>query len=84
MTLSEVIEDVAAESGYPKTHVAKILASFFDKVTEVTATGESVTLTRFGTFYTVEKTAKPLFGGIYQEKPGRSVRFRLSDTRKKE
>lgn len=82
MSLAELIEAVARETGLPKTVVAKVLKSSNELILETLNAGEGVKLTGFGAFYVREVKPRPLFGGRQTGVARKSIRFRESRRRR--
>ncbi len=75
MTWTELISDVAKDSGEPRHVVARVLHSFIDVAQKTLMSEEQVRLREFGVFYTVA-SPKKIFG-TENWHAGRSiVRFR--------
>jgi nucleoid DNA-binding protein len=78
MLFAELVAEVAEDARLPRTTVASVLYSFIKVVTRTLLSGQQVRLRKFGTFYTVVPTPKPLFGGARQQKGEPVFRFKRS------
>jgi len=77
----ELVQEVAARTGLPKTTVSKVLKAFLGSAKEVLGAGESVKLPGFGVFETKRLSKRPLFGGTRMSEGRDTVRFRESRRR---
>ena len=58
MTKTELVERVAAKTGFTKKDSAKAVDAVFNTVTEALAAGEKVTLVGFGSFEVRQRAAR--------------------------
>lgn len=82
MTLVELIEAIAADTGVPKSSVALVMKSFKAQAMKALKNGENVVLTGFGTFLVKVFKKAPLFGKPPGKGTWTKVRFQLSRRRK--
>lgn len=55
---NELIEMIAEKTGFPRSHVAKMMKTMLETLTENMAAGKNITLTGFGTFEIRERQAR--------------------------
>lgn len=53
MSFIELVKEIAAETGMPRSQVRKVLVSLGNQVVKTVGAGETVKLTGFGVFYRV-------------------------------
>lgn len=58
MNKADLIDQVASQTGLPKTKATEAINSFINAVTESLSKNERVILAGFGTFQTVERKAR--------------------------
>lgn len=79
MTLTELTESIAVDTGMPQAEVVKVLTSFKHEVISALIEGEQVKLKGFGTFLPKDPAPRKTFQGVMSV-PRRTVRFRLAKT----
>ena len=80
-TKSDLVKEVAARVGIPKTHAQTIVDAFLNEIAGSLASGRRVELRGFGVFEAVERASRPAYdmnAGERVEVPKRlAVRFRV-------
>ncbi len=72
MTKQDLIANIADNAGLTKKQAAEMLEAFMDSITKALQSGDTVTLTGFGTFKVTHRAARP---GVNPRNPSERIQI---------